>query len=262
MFDLERVEVLRGPQGTLFGAGSEGGTVRYITPQPSLTDYSGIARSEISFTQDGAPSYEGGAAFGGPVIEDALGFRFSAWYRRDGGWIDQVNYRTDQTTIPNANGTDTYVLRGAITWAPLPQLTITPSIDYQNRDEGDPDQYWVGISNPDAGTYDTATPDRMIDKDRFYLASLNIHYAGNSVELISNTSLFGRGEHVNGYSGTLYNLSYFQQSFSTAPTRWEIPAARPSAAPTSILFSRRPASICPVFPITLPTRTSPIRSGT
>ena len=39
VFDLDRVEVLRGPQGTLFGAGSEGGTVRYITPQPSLTDY-------------------------------------------------------------------------------------------------------------------------------------------------------------------------------------------------------------------------------
>ena len=211
VFDLERVEVLRGPQGTLFGAGSEGGTVRYITPQPSLTDYSGIARSEISFTQDGQPSYEGGAAFGGPIVEDALGFRVSAWYRRDGGWIDQVNYRNDQTTIPDANGTDTYVLRGAVSWVPVPQLTITPSIDYQNRDEGDPDQYWVGISDPGTGNYESATPDRMIDKDRFYLAALNVHYTGNAVELISNTSMFGRGEHVNGYSGTLYNLSYFQQ---------------------------------------------------
>ena len=211
VFDLQRVEVLRGPQGTLFGAGSEGGTVRYIMAQPSLTDYSGIARSEVSFTQGGQPSYEDGAAFGGPIVQDVLGFRASAWYRRDGGWIDQVNYRTGQTTVPDANGTDTYVLRGALTWAPISQLTITPSIDYQNRNEGDPDQYWVGISNPDSGDYKTATPDRMVDKDRFYLASLDIHYTGNTVELISNTSLFGRGEHVNGYSGTLYNLSYFQQ---------------------------------------------------
>jgi len=114
VFDLQRVEVLRGPQGTLFGAGSEGGTVRYIMTQPSLTDYSGIARSELEFTQDGQPSYEEGAAFGGPVVDDVLGFRVSGWYRRDGGWIDQVNYRTGLTTVPDANSTDTYVLRGAL----------------------------------------------------------------------------------------------------------------------------------------------------
>ena len=61
-FDLDRVEVLRGPQGTLFGAGSEGGTVRYITTQPSLTKTSVYSRDEISYTQGGAPSYEAGVA--------------------------------------------------------------------------------------------------------------------------------------------------------------------------------------------------------
>jgi iron complex outermembrane receptor protein len=66
-FDIARVEVLRGPQGTLFGAGSEGGTVRYITTQPSLTADSVAARSEISYTQGGAPSYEAGVAAGGPA---------------------------------------------------------------------------------------------------------------------------------------------------------------------------------------------------
>jgi iron complex outermembrane receptor protein len=50
VFDLDRVEVLRGPQGTLFGAGSEGGTVRFIQTQPSLTNFSGYARSELSTT--------------------------------------------------------------------------------------------------------------------------------------------------------------------------------------------------------------------
>src|SRR5450432_886773 len=58
VFDLERVEVLRGPQGTLFGAGSEGGTVRYITTQPSLTTLSGFGHAEVAFTEGGAPSYE------------------------------------------------------------------------------------------------------------------------------------------------------------------------------------------------------------
>jgi len=56
-FDIDRVEVLRGPQGTLFGAGSEGGTVRYITTQPSLTKTSIYSRNEVSFTQGGDPSF-------------------------------------------------------------------------------------------------------------------------------------------------------------------------------------------------------------
>lgn len=51
VFDLERVEVLRGPQGTLYGAGSQGGTVRFITPQPDLYSYSAYGRGEIAYTQ-------------------------------------------------------------------------------------------------------------------------------------------------------------------------------------------------------------------
>src|SRR5579862_8109725 len=85
VFDLERVEVLRGPQGTLFGAGSEGGTVRYITPAPSLSDFSVYGKTEFSATENGSPNFEGGVAVGGPIIDDTLGFRVSAWGRRDGG---------------------------------------------------------------------------------------------------------------------------------------------------------------------------------
>src|SRR5882762_11537553 len=55
-FDIDRIEVLRGPQGTLFGSGSEGGTVRYITTQPSLTKSSIYARAEFSSSQGGDPS--------------------------------------------------------------------------------------------------------------------------------------------------------------------------------------------------------------
>src|SRR6202050_4705788 len=74
-FDVDRVEVLRGPQGTLFGAGSEGGTVRYITTQPSLTQNSFYSREEVSFTEGGSINYEGGIAAGGPMSEKPLGAR-------------------------------------------------------------------------------------------------------------------------------------------------------------------------------------------
>jgi len=59
--------------GTLFGAGSEGGTVRYITTQPSLTKTSIYSRAEFSSTQGGDPSYEAGVAVGGPLVQDKFG---------------------------------------------------------------------------------------------------------------------------------------------------------------------------------------------
>jgi len=103
IFDLERVEVLRGPQGTLFGAGAEGGAVRFITPEPGLEKYSGYARAELGQTVNGAPSYEAGAAVGGPIVDDKLGFRVSAWGRTDGGYIDRVSPDTGRTVDSNSN---------------------------------------------------------------------------------------------------------------------------------------------------------------
>src|SRR5580658_2352334 len=88
IFDLNRVEVARGPQGTLFGADSEAGTVRYITNQPSLTTFSGFTHGELAETEKGGLSYELSTAVGGPIIDDTLGFRLSAYARTDGGYVD------------------------------------------------------------------------------------------------------------------------------------------------------------------------------
>src|SRR6266436_6789424 len=102
-FDLNRVEVLRGPQGTLLGQGTLGGAVRFIMNQPSLTSFSGLARAEYSTTARGDTSYEAGAAIGGPLLTEVLGFRVSGWYRTDGGFVDRINPFTGATVDANAN---------------------------------------------------------------------------------------------------------------------------------------------------------------
>ncbi|MBS0384413.1 MAG: TonB-dependent receptor, partial [Proteobacteria bacterium] len=176
VFDLARVEVLRGPQGTLFGAGAEGGAIRYITNQPSLNEFSALAHAETAFTQDGAPSYEVGAAIGGPIQAGALGFRVSGWIRHDGGWIDQIDSATGAMLNRNANAMQTEVWRAALAWAPTSRLTLTPSITFQSRDQRFYDQYWIGLSNPRGGDFSNGDPGAMADRDKFLLPTLTIRY--------------------------------------------------------------------------------------
>lgn len=209
-FDVERVEILRGPQGTLFGAGSEGGTVRYIMTQPSLTKDSTYARGEVSYTQYGAPAYELGVAHGGPIIDGVLGYRASVWYRWDGGWIDRVDPVNGRIVDSNANRENDFVARLAVTWKPIDALTVTPSAFYQNNRKHDVSTYWPTFSNPDSGKFFNGNPDRTPVPDRFYLLALKLDADLGKVELVSDSSYYNRSE-LTGYEGTLYDLSYYQQ---------------------------------------------------
>ena len=177
VFDLERVEVLRGPQGTLFGAGSEGGTIRFLTPRPDLEESHLYGRSEIATTQDGAPSYEAGLAVGVPIVTDRLAIRASAYYRHDGGYIDRVDFhRTTRrpTTIvdKNANSQATLVFNASAAWKPTETLTITPSIYYQKLKTHDGNAYWEALSDPGAGKFRTGNAVANTSKDRFILPAL------------------------------------------------------------------------------------------
>jgi iron complex outermembrane recepter protein len=196
VFDLDRVEVLRGPQGTLFGAGAEGGAIRFITPKPSLTDTHVYGRTELSGTDGGSASYEAGVAINAPLIQDKLGFSASVWLRHDGGYVDRKNANPepgfDAPIEKNANYSDTQVARAALAWAASENLTITPSIFYQNRKINDIGSYWEGLSAAGAGKFVNGQPLAQPDHDQFVLPALDIHYDFGSVTLISNTSMFKR----------------------------------------------------------------------
>lgn len=133
LYDLDRVEILKGPQGTLYGESSEGGAIRFITPTPSLTTYSGTARVEVASTEDGGISNEEGFALGGPIVPDVLGFRASAWMRRDAGYVDHVYAYTGQTLAYNTNSENRWLARLSLLWAPTDDLRITPAF-YISRD--------------------------------------------------------------------------------------------------------------------------------
>ncbi len=211
-FDIERVEVLRGPQGTLFGAGSMGGTVRYITVQPSLHKSSLYSRSEMSFTQGGDPSYEAGIAAGGPLVDGTFGARISAWFRKDGGWIDRINPDTGALEDKRSNHSETSLFRLAAVWAPNGNWTVTPSFYYQEEKRHDVDNYWTRLSNPSSHHFVSANPTQRDSPDKFYLPSLKIEADFDQVHLISNTSYYHRDD-LTGYDGTLYNLGFYQNFF-------------------------------------------------
>ena len=140
----------------------------------------------------GAPSFDLGAAIGGPIIQDVLGFRVSVSHEYDGGYLDHVNYQTNAVTARNTNSTDITSFRGALAWQPFAGLLITPSVFYQQRLKDDTDAYFENLSNPGAGIFRVNSPEYVRDHDRFYLPAINAKWDLNGVSVISNTSWLHR----------------------------------------------------------------------
>lgn len=139
MFDVQRVEVLRGPQGTLYGGSSLGGTVRFITPTPSLTDYSVYARAQGNHTEYGGNGYEIGVAGGGPILDNRLGFRVSAYTRSDAGYIDLVDpFNDGAVREKDVNKTQTSAFQAALRAAFTDQFSGTLSW-YKSRIDAESD---------------------------------------------------------------------------------------------------------------------------
>jgi outer membrane receptor protein involved in Fe transport len=134
--------VLRGPQGTLYGGSSEGGTVRFITPTPSLTEYSGQVRAEVNTVEGGDQGYDIGAAFGGPIVQDKLGFRLSIDDRRDPGWIDAQSVYDGHTFGTDENYGTSLGLRATLRWQVDETLKITPAYYYGRDYKNEGDNVW------------------------------------------------------------------------------------------------------------------------
>jgi outer membrane receptor protein involved in Fe transport len=148
LFDLDRIEVLRGPQGTLYGGSSQGGTIRFITPAPDLQQFSGRAMAQAMTVDKGEWGYEGGVALGGPLIEDKLGIRVSAFHRKVAGFIDLVDpYNDGAIMAKDTNGRKETSVRAALALAPGENTRITASYFYSNqKDEGGPSSYYMPLN--------------------------------------------------------------------------------------------------------------------
>jgi iron complex outermembrane recepter protein len=225
LFDLSRVEVDRGPQGTLFGAGSEAGTLRFITNQPSLTELTGFAHAEAASTDNGGWSEEGGAAVGGPIVTDEVGFRLSAWVRHDGGYVDLISPIDQSLVSSNVNTDDKVLLRGALTFKVNDQIRITPSVDFQSVRSDDSGRFFAIFSNASAGVFNNATLLPEIYSDHFLLPSIKFQEQLPFAELTVVTSYYHRvlnmsSSDQSGFLGAVGAANYgspLGPSYATSP---------------------------------------------
>jgi iron complex outermembrane receptor protein len=139
LWDVDRIEVLRGPQGTLYGNGSMGGAIRIMSKRPELDTFDTAFQSSVAGTQGGSPSGGLSGMVNVPVISDKLAFRLAVYYRYEGGWIDdqpQSNIALPQIDQNNINWERTWGGRASMSYQPSPQWNITGIAYYQDMHTG------------------------------------------------------------------------------------------------------------------------------
>ncbi|HTV95410.1 MAG TPA: TonB-dependent receptor [Steroidobacteraceae bacterium] len=235
LFDLDRLEVLRGPQGTLYGDSSEGGTIRFITPKPQLTQWTGQSISDYSQTEHGAGNYFQGAVFNAPLIPEVFAVRGSVGFTSDSGFIDhytnpaQSSAATLSQVTPyfelqkrGVNWDDVFVTRLNGLLQVSDALTISPSFFYQRYKYGDSDAFYppgqpasldpLGPPIPGLWIQDKETPEPGLDT--LILPSLTVNARLGFADLTSVTGLFLR-QYARQIDGTYYNSAAFASLINT-----------------------------------------------
>ncbi len=197
LYDLSRVETLRGPQGTLFGSGSVGGTVRFITNQPELGEYAASVEANVNTVNDGdTGSHVKG--MGNIPIGDNIALRLVGYHTEYGGYIDAV---TPDGFEEDVNGGTRTGGRATLLFQPNDNLSITPRLLFQEI-EAD------GFNRQEAFNI-LATPNRLgagnsLDerqqfllqdeafRDQTFIGDLTVSYAFPAAELTSVTTLTDR----------------------------------------------------------------------
>jgi iron complex outermembrane recepter protein len=196
LIDIERVEVLRGPQGTLYGASSEGGTVRFLTNQPDSHTFSGRVKQDVSYTKHGSLNFDDQAVVNIPVIDGVFGLRISAEYGQDSGYIN--NYAlAGSLSLGNATAgglqrsgtnsdTNTAIhLKGL--WSISDDFTVTPAFLYQRYAAGDTSTFI-----PALGLYKQFNQVAGADRDALLIPSLTVKAGLGFADLTSVTSYVNR----------------------------------------------------------------------
>jgi iron complex outermembrane receptor protein len=199
LFDVGRVEVLRGPQGTLFGAGSLSGTVRYISNPPEIGRKKAFAEVDGRFLSGGSAGGSAKLGFNAPLGETAAA-RVVGYYTALPGYLDAV--QPNQQINEDVNDGYRAGVRAAITWAPSDRFSLTPRLVYQKLDMNGWNR--VDTFNILANPYTTSRPAIHLGSrqqftqieepttDEFTIADLNLRYDFGSVRLTSVTSWTSR----------------------------------------------------------------------
>jgi len=207
LFDVDRIEILRGPQGTLYGEGSMGGTIHIITNQPDASDFYGNIEGTGASVSEGDSGYALNAMVNIPLVEDKLAVRVVAYGRDYGGWVDNLNA---ENSDKNINDEDTKGFRAALKWWATDNLNLTLMAMHQNTDAGGQNAdggyetflaggFLASIRPSEVDRNEINQPVDETIEDEYDRYNLRIEYSLPFADLISVSSVFDRerGQAVN-----------------------------------------------------------------
>jgi outer membrane receptor protein involved in Fe transport len=182
LFDLDRVEVLRGPQGTLYGAGAMAGTIRQVSNKPNLSEVEGKLEAGVSTITHGSSGYTFKGLVNAPVVADTFAVRASAYYTEFGGYIDNI-----LTGENDVNDGSTKGVRLAARWLFNEKFTADFSFFHHDySDNGRPEDLdatpYLTRNYPSFDGYD----------DEMQIYNMTLNYDLGWGEIVSSTSYFDR----------------------------------------------------------------------